>query len=285
MNRGIIVIAHNNRKVDYAKTAIVAAKFAKKNLCVPVSLITDESTVEWMKSQGDYDYAERLFDKIISVDRPLTDNERIIHDGSEQEKVPFINSNRSKVWDLTPYDRTLLIDSDFLIMTDELSNYWDSQSDLLIGHSFNDIQGTRKGYLDTWVSETGIHLYWATTVMFTKNEMTKVFFGLVDYIRENYKYYADLFRFDPRQYRNDISFSIAKHILDGFGTTGLSLPPIFTVQDKDVLEDIKDDSSMIFSVKSFEGLENFIAASVKNRDVHIMNKQSIVRNYQRLRDL
>lgn len=285
MNKGILVIAHNNRKVDYAKTAIIAAKFAKKNLQVPVSLITDQSTIDWMKDEGDYEYAESLFDKIILVERPITNNERLLSDGTLKEKIPFINSNRSSVWQLTPYDRTLLIDSDFLIMSDELNNYWDINEDILIGKSFNDIHGHRKGFLDTWVSETGVHLYWATTVMFTKNEKTKIFFDLVDYIKENYKYYADLFRFNSTQYRNDISFSIAKHILDGFETSTTALPPIFTVQDTDVLEKINDDSRMIFSVKAWETETGFYAASIKNKDVHIMNKQSIVRNYQRLRDL
>lgn len=285
MNKGVVIIAHNNRKVDYAKMAVVAAKFAKKNLAVPVSLITDSSTVEWMQQSNTYDVAQVIFEKIILVPRPSTSNERVLYDGTAHDKIPFLNSNRCSVWDYTPYERTLLIDSDFIINSPLLNNYWDLEEDLLIANELNDIQGDRIGVLDKWTSETGVHLYWATTIMFTKNQYTKIFFQLVDFIRENYKYYADLFRFRSDQYRNDISFSVAKHILDGFEKLNSTLPPILTIQDKDILEKINDDGNMIFSIKSVNDPESFYMAAVKNQDVHIMNKQSVIRNFERLFNL
>ena len=285
MNKGVIILAHNNRKIDYAKIAIVAAKFAKKNLEVPVSMITDEATVEWMYQSKIWPTAESLFDKIITVDRPVTDNQRILHDGTDQDRVPFLNSNRSVVWKYTPYERTLMIDSDFITCSDNLNHYWDVDEDIMISGRFNDVQGDRCGVLDQWVSETGVHLYWATTVMFTKNKNTEIFFQLVDYVRENYRYYADLFRFRSDQYRNDISFSVAKHIMDGFEKSNITLPDILTVQDKDILEKVNDDGRLVFAVKSQIDAESFYLASIKDQDVHIMNKQSIIRNYDRLMSL
>lgn len=285
MNKGIVILAHNNREVDYAKMAIVAAKFAAKNLSVPVSLISDQPTIDWMKQSGTFHQAENIFEKIILVDRPLTDNRRILHDGTQCATVPFLNSNRSIVWSHTPYDRTLLIDSDYIIMSDRLSSYWDVDEDVMIAKSFNDVQGDRTGVLDLWVSETSVHLFWATAVMFTKNENSKRFFQLVDFVKENYKYYADLFRFRPDQYRNDISFSVASHILNGFETPVNSLPPVLTVQGKDILEKINDDGKMIFSIKKWNDDESYYLISIKDQDVHIMNKQSIIRHYERLIDL
>lgn len=282
MNKGVVVLAHNNRQVDYAKMAIIAGKFAAENLHVPVSLITDDATVEWMQQSHTWTLAESIFDKIITVPRPITGNQRILHDGTDQACVPFLNSNRSVIWEHTPYQRTLLIDSDFIICSDQLSHYWDIEQDIMISDGLNDIQGDRYGVLDQWTSETGVHLYWATTVLFTKNANTKIFFQLVDYVRENYKYYADLFRFRSDQYRNDISFSVAKHILDGFEKSSVALPRVLTVQDKDMLESINDDGRMIFAVKSATDAESFYMASVKDQDVHVMNKQSIIRHYDRL---
>ena len=52
MTQGIILYAHNNRTVDYALMAVIAGGLAKKNLQVPVSLITDESTIAWMKESN-----------------------------------------------------------------------------------------------------------------------------------------------------------------------------------------------------------------------------------------
>ncbi len=285
MKRGILIYAHNNRSVDYALMAIISGGLAKKNLNVPASLVTDPSTVEWMRTSGSLNTASQIFENIIIVSRPETDNQRRLHDGDTDNYVPFINSNRDSAWDLTPYDRTLLIDSDFLIMSDHLSKYWEVEDDLLIGESNNDIyDNARLGYLDKYISEVGVKLYWATTVMFTKNENTKLFFDTVNFIKENYKHYADIFRFDDRQFRNDIAFSIAKHILDGYEES-LSgrLPPVLTTLDKDILCDVKENKLQFLINHRLDN--NFCAATVSNLDIHIMNKQSIIRNKDKLLEM
>lgn len=286
MNKGVLIFAHNNRQVDYARMALVSGKLANKHLGVPVSLVSDESTITWMKESKIYDKAVTLFDKIIITERPPEDQNRVMYDGKEKVVSLFKNSNRSSVWDLTPYDRTLLIDTDYFIFSNMLNDYWDVNSDLLISESYNDILGSeRVGYLDKYISDTGIKMLWATTVMFTKNENTKVFFDLVEHIRRNYSRFADIYRFDNRIYRNDISFSIARHILYGFETDNdYSLPPVFSSIDKDILYKIDNDLNLLFLVNT-PNRENYYAASVKNRDVHIMNKQSVTRNLDRLLEL
>jgi hypothetical protein len=277
MNKGILIFAHNSRDVDYALMSLVSGSFAKKNLQVPVSLVVDKFTVEWMKTSNIYDQSLDVFDKIIVIEKPVTQNTRLLHDGYSSKTVPFVNSNRASVWDLTPYDRTLLIDSDFLIMSNTLNEYWNADASVMLSPSMQDVRGDRKGVLDSWVSETGIPLYWATTVMFTKNEESKIFFNLVDTIRTNYNYFSDLFRFNPTQYRNDISFSIAKHMLDGFETRSEDLPPILTLLDKDLVHSIESNQIRIFLNDSMSE-DHVVMASIKNADVHVMNKQSIIRN-------
>jgi hypothetical protein len=276
MTRGILIIAHNSRQVDYAKTAIIAGGFARKNLGLPVSLVTDKATLNWMKESGTFQKASEIFDNIIETTRPQITNYRNLHDGLKADNVPFINATRSSAYELTPYDQTLLIDSDFLIMTDDLNRYWDTKHSVLVSDSMNDLVGNRIGVLDRWTSETGVQLFWATTVMFTKNDTAKTFFNLVEYVKENYNYYSDLFRFDSRQYRNDISFSVALHIMSGFEKPVNSLPPILTSGSKDILESIGCDGSL--KILTNVG-EEFALASIKNRDVHIMNKQSLIRHY------
>lgn len=285
MNKGIVIYAHNNRKLDYAFMAVVAGSLATTHLKVPVSIITDQSTIEWMKESEIYKKAEMLFDNIIIVDRPDTDNRRRLSDGTSEDVVPFLNSTRTSIWELTPYDRTLLIDSDYFIFSDHLNEYWDIDQDIMIGESVNDINDKdRMGYHDRYVSDTGIKLYWATTVMFTKNERSKFFFDTVSYVKENYSFYADLYRFDPRQYRNDISFSIAKHIIDGFETINqVMLPPVLTAIDRDILCEVTQ-TGLTFLINYDLGT-NFCAAKMSNIDIHIMNKQSIQRNRNQLLSL
>jgi hypothetical protein len=279
MNRGALIFAHNNRNIDYALIALISGSLVKKNLQVPVSLVTDSSTITWMKESGRYDQAVAVFDKIITVPKPITNNARRLNDGANGEVVPFVNTNRASVWDLTPYDRTLLLDSDFLIFSDKLNEYWDVDEDILIANAMNDVYDqSRVGYHDRYVSDTGIHLYWATTVMFTKNQRAKSFFDLVEFIRVNYQYYGDLFRFDTRQYRNDIAFSVAKHIIDGFETnTAMTLPSLLTILDRDILHSVDENGKLTFLVTPMAD-SNYCAIAMKNTDLHIMNKQSIIRN-------
>lgn len=285
MTRGILIFAHNNRDIDYALLSLISGALAKKNLSLPVSLITDQSTIDWMKHSTIYDRAKSIFDKIILTDKPVTDNSRKLHDGEIGKIVPFVNLNRNDVYSLTPYDQTLLIDSDFLIFSDNLNNYWDSSDKVLLGRAINDVVGTeRLGYHDRFISDTGSHLYWATTVMFTKNEYSKNFFTLLAHVKENYQYFADLYRFHVKNYRNDIAFSITQHIIDGNETyASLHLPSVFSFLDRDVLHSVENDK-LIFLVKSLSD-EKYCAVSVKDTDIHVMNKSSIIRNADALLEL
>lgn len=285
MKKGILIFAHNNRSVDYALMSIISGGLAKKHLGVPASLVTDPSTVEWMRESGILSKATDIFENLIIVDRPESNNLRVLHDGEVKEQVPFINSNRSNAWDLTPYDRTLLIDSDFLIFSNTLGNYWDIDESVLIGNSINDIASNdRTGYHDNYISDVGIKMYWATTVMFSKDSNSKLFFETVNHIRDNYKLYSDIFRFNPRQFRNDIAFSIAKHIVDGFeDINSPTLPAVLSLFDKDILDDV-NGNKLIFLIET--NLNTFYCAASSNlTDVHIMNKQSIIRNKDKLLEL
>ena len=69
MKKGILIFAHNSRDIDYALMSLISAKFAKTNLQVPVSLVVDKFTIEWMQTSGIYDLSLETFDKIIEIDK------------------------------------------------------------------------------------------------------------------------------------------------------------------------------------------------------------------------
>ena len=285
MTNGILIFAHNNPQIDYGLMAIISGGLAKKTLRVPVSLVTDKWTIAWLKESNMYSKAESIFDKIIEVEKPVTKNYRKLHDGFNSQTIPFENSNRFSVWDLSPYDKTLMIDSDYLVFSTALNEYWNIEAPVMMSHSMNDVTGERAGILDNRVSETGIHMFWATTVMFDKSPESQFFFKLVDFIKDNYRYYADLFRFNSKQFRNDIAFSIAKHIMNGFETEFVyTLPPIFTIFDKDILLDV-DKEKLIFLVDKPLDCGSFWVSATEGVDVHVINKQSIIRNKDKLLEL
>lgn len=277
ISKGILIFAHNSRQLDYVRLALISGKLAANKLMVPVSLVTDDVTLTWSRDSGIYDKLDNVFENIIVADRPNMSNQRNLRDGDETERIPFINSNRCMAWDLTPYERTLVIDSDFLILSDNLSKFWDINEDFMISESAQDLNHSdRLGYHDKYISDTGIKLNWATTFIFTKNKTTKIFFDFCKVIYENYQYYADLFKFDGRQYRNDIAFSIALHVFNGFTTKEqIFLPPVKTVLDSDILIDIVEED-LIFVLKNQIGQE-YVACRVADQDVHFMNKQNLLR--------
>lgn len=285
MSRGIVLFAHNTRQVDYIRLALLSARLATKYLKVPVTLVTDESTLDWAKKSKIYQLINETFERVILDEIETSNNYRILHDGNLKEKISFRNNSRFKIWDLTPYDRTLLIDSDFLIFSDTLSNYWDVDQDFLISPRINDINSQdRMMHHDRYISEAGTKLLWATTIMFTKNQSTKMLFNFVEHIYENYNMYSEIYRYDNRVYRNDISFSLANHILQGFAPSSeYFLPPVLSTIDKDILVDVNKDKLKFLIDQSIQN--RYIVTSIDSQDIHVMNKQSIIRNFDKLMEL
>lgn len=277
MNNGVLIFAHNSMELSYLTLAIVSGKLAKKNLRVSVSLVTDQKSLDEVADTDINSQINEIFDHVIIINTPNTDNVRNLQDGTDSHVIPFVNSSRPSAWELTPYYRTLLIDSDFLIFSDHLNNYWETD-ELLINGAINDIcLSDRLSYNEQNVSASGVKLLWATNVMFTKNAESKIFFNLVEHIRANYDVYREIYKFDTIQYRNDISFSIAHHIMSGFIPNSLNyFPKIFTAIDKDILFMVKDCGKLLFLIAQPNG--NYTATSFKNLDVHVMNKKSILRH-------
>ena len=284
MNNGIIIFAHNSKEIDYALMSIIAGGLAKKHLHVPVSLITDLSTISWLKQSHKYEKALAVFDKIIEIPSPQTTNHRRLHDGTVSTVVPFVNASRCDAWTVTPYDRTLLIDSDYLIFTDSLSKYWDCNTNIMISPGMLGINGDRGGVLDQWVVDEGVPIYWATTVMFTKNNESKIFFDLVSFIKQNYLTYSEIFKFNPAIFRNDIAFGIAKHILNGYEIDKFNnLPLVLTSSDKDIIHSV--NATGIKLIINDPTANNTLLVNITNRDIHVMNKQAIIREADTLLEL
>jgi repressor of nif and glnA expression len=64
MTQGILIYAHNTRAVDYALLAVISAGLAKKHLSMPATLVTDDSTISWMKQSQLFEIANTVFENI-----------------------------------------------------------------------------------------------------------------------------------------------------------------------------------------------------------------------------
>lgn len=271
MSKGVLLFALNNAEIDYIKLAEDAARRVHKFLNVPVSVVTDSDSANTISDKT-------LFDNVILVDNESYHLKRF-HDGEKTAKAHWKNSHRNSSFELSPYDDTLVIDVDYVVNSDVLSYCWDQPHDFLIYKSFFDI-GQRKDVSEfTYISDYSIPFYWATVFFFRKSEETKIFFDLIDHIRENWVYYKLLYRFNTSIYRNDHAFSIAIHVMNGYCKSGWAKPLpgrlLYTI-DKDVLVNMSD-TDFLFLIEKEKYQGEYTVLKTKNVNVHIMNKFSIGR--------
>ena len=286
MTNGVLMFAHNNQEIDYGMMAYVSAKHVEKYLKVPVSLVTDSGTINWL-DKSDLGF-KNAFDKIILTDdlSPAHIQLRRFHDGSiDYKKANFNNGFRIKSYDFSPYDKTLVIDTDVLIRNDRLKNIWNSNTDFMIDSNHIDILYNRNRIEFNRVSEYTIDFYWATIFYFEKTEWTKTFFDLCQHVCENYEYYRFIYQIAPPLMRNDFVFSIAIHIMNGFNnkTHPQSLPAnLYYTIDSDVLQQVDSTGNLIFLLEKENILGEYTLAKIGNQNVHIMNKFSFNRNIPNL---
>lgn len=281
MSNGILFFAQNNNQIDYAKMAYIASRYARKNLNVPVSIVTDVGTQTWMLENNKI-ALEDVFDKVILVDeRDSISNPRRYYDGSlDYKKAQFKNNHRAWAYEFSPYNKTLVLDVDLLVVNDRLNAVWDTDADFMINKVSHDLARDRNNFEFTRVSDHGIDFFWATAFYFEKTLWTKTFFELCQHIVENYEYYRFAYRIDNPLLRNDYIFSIAVHIMGGFSNDLIppSLPcDIYYTVDRDELIKINDDKSFTFLIQKKNIIGEYTLARTNNQNIHIMNKFSINR--------
>ena len=285
-SKGVLLFAHNNSEIDYGMMAYICAKYIEKNLNVPVSLATDTGTVRWLDQQ-DPKFKDQ-FDQIILTDHipsPVT-QEKKYYDGSlEYKKLNFGNGYRFNCYEFSPYEKTLVLDTDVLITNDRLKHIWDSKTDFMINSDHFDLARDRDVFEFQRVQDHGIDFYWATMFYFEKTAWCKVFFDLCNHIIENYEFYRFVYQIPGQLMRNDYVVSIAIHIINGFDNKVKpeSLPcQIYYTVDRDELIKVDSDKEFLFLIQKKEYVGQYTLSRTSNQILHIMNKYSIIRNADRL---
>ena len=277
MSRGIVFFGINNSRVNYLQLAGIAARFAKHHLKVPTCIITDTASLE------QYPAAKNEFDIIRLVeDTPqLFQNVRKYKDTQYYSfDDTFKNETRSQVYELTPFDETLLVDCDYLICGDTLNAVWGCAEDVLINKDAHLLNHTPMGGNEYRLNDYGIRMYWATVIYFKKSAQAKLLFDLVQHIKENWDFYKLIYDFPGNLFRNDFAFSIAIHILSGNTESELfkRLPysSLTTATDLDQLYKVKSPNEILMFHNDRKETWKFQAVLLKGIDVHCMNKLSIL---------
>lgn len=276
MTRGILLVANNNESIDYIMQACFLATRIKKYLNLPVSLITD--TPEVIKIE--YTEYFELFDSIISHSPITAYTTKTYRDGQFAEKpLKFKNSSRASVYDLTPYDETIVLDTDIILFNDSYLKCFEQQHDFLIYKNALDLGTERVSNDFKFISDSGVEFYWATCIFFRKTKENRVFFDLIKHIQENWDHYRLIYHISSGVFRNDFAFSIAIHIMNGFssGRFAKEFPgKLMYTTDRSELVEITENSILLLLDRP-DRLGCNTPLRVNDTTVHFMNKFSLDR--------
>ena len=129
MTKGVVLFAQNNHSLDYIKQAIFCAKKIKKHLNLPVAIATDNA--DYLTEN--YPYYEKYIDYVIELDWKECKQKRIMRDGTMSDRdLEWRNHDRGTVYDITPFDETLVMDTDFIVGNDIFLNAFDAPDDFLL---------------------------------------------------------------------------------------------------------------------------------------------------------
>jgi len=281
--RGFVMFAHNNPSLDYGTMALCNALMIKKHLKEnKVALISDLGTVGHLESNFSDVIMRKAFDRII-INEPNAEEAGTRRFGDTRYTSftdTYKNTNRPNIYDLTPFEETVMIDADYLMLDDTMDLVWDHAHDFLCNRKTVDLDHNSNNFgFDNRFNEMSIPLYWATAIYFRKTDNSKLIFELMNFIRENYAYYQYLYRFNHSGYfRNDYALSIAIHMANNLMEYGsinpLPIDHILFSMEHDEMHRF-DDGKCLITSEPVQG--EFYMHSVSS-NLHMMNKRSILRN-------
>jgi len=196
MSRGALLFAFNTDTVDYFSMAVYTAKRINHFLNLPVTVITD--SIENNLNQ------EYRFDNII-----YTNSDK----SNFKEQKLWINKGRYEAFEYSPYDETLLLDSDYIVNSDKLLSLFDMYDDFCC-HNTTDFLFYSDKKQET-IGKYGFDTLWATVLLFKKTKRVNQIFECMKMIQNNYDHYIKLYGMYNTMYRNDYALGIAHHIVNG----------------------------------------------------------------------
>lgn len=257
MTTGALIFAFNNEHTDYVAMAAWSAQRIRRHLKIPVAVVTDQTRHP--------DLAR--FDHVIAA-AAATGGTRWFED--YQATVSWHNAGRVDAYALTPWDRTLVLDADYVVCSDRLGAIVEADQDFMCHRlAVNMSTGDELDGLNSF-GRARMPMWWATAMMFRRSNTAQYIFDSMNMIRDNWQHYRDLYAIDRSTYRNDFALSIALGIVHGHTTHAGDIPwPLMSVMPEDRLEQVDDDCFNI----TFRNSENKLqSVSWNGFDFHAMGK-------------
>ncbi len=288
--KGFLYYAHNGA-INYLKLSICSALSGRFQLSeFKATVVTDVESISSL-DDSDRGLLYDLFEKVIIDDffKVEQDNTRFVVDGQTTHGIQaWYNKTRFNAYEDSDYDETILIDVDFIFQDNNLEKLWGSEMPILMNKKIvpvlNEDDSRKLGFAKSeMVGGFTIPMFWATVVYFDRSDFSRDFFNMVNHIQDNYFYYQKLYQVNDKSYRNDFSFSIALHILNGYRTPGQEweIPYGFVLsrQYDTVFRVDRGQILLILDVRNRKNPHQLF--NVQKMSLHCMNKISLLEHYDR----
>jgi len=263
MTRGALLFAFNSPKYDYFAMAIATAKRINHFLGIPVSVVTDEDSIGSNNVE--------CFDKVIIA---TADKSNV------RDKILWLNKGRYRAYELSPYDETLLLDTDYVVNSDKLLKTFDIGVDFCChdATSFMMHPGAPQEVLSAYSFTT----LWATVIMFRKTPRAKHIFECLEMVQKNYGHYANIHNFIAGVFRNDYALTLALRIANGHSTDPTDIIPwnlLHIGKNTSVYKNNEDEFNTEYTVMFDNWQRGKIRKEytiIKDCDFHVMNKDNFM---------
>lgn len=263
MSKGVILFAHNTPKTDYFKMATITAQRINHFLNLPVSVVTNTSI-----DVNNYDYK---FDNVYYADKD---------ESNKKDKEVWMNKGRFRCWEYTPYDETIVLDTDYMVNSSKLLNVFDYYDDFATHNTTSFLM--RPDAPQERMSNFSYNTLWATVMFFKKTSRTKQLFQCLEMVQQNYDHYANIHNFVAGLYRNDYGLSMALRAVNGQTECKrdyIPWPLLHVGQNTHVYR----NDNWIYNTEYTVLFDNWTRGkirkeyiTVKDTDFHVMNKQNFL---------
>lgn len=204
MSRGYIVIAQNNGTVDYLQQAYALALNLKltQSTVNNLTVCVDANTKKLITAKH-----KAVFDNIVDI--PWND---------DAESASWKINNKWKYYYMSPYDETVILDTDMIFPTD-VSYWWDimSQHDVWSTTHVRTYRGdivTSNYYRHYFVANKLPNVYTAF-FYFKKSELASELFAMIEIIFQHWQrmFYKYMPKGKPDWLSGDVAFALAMQLL------------------------------------------------------------------------
>jgi hypothetical protein len=242
MRTGAVIFARNNEQIDYVAMARWSARNIERHLGIPTHIITD--------------------------DEPNKNTRHFTDVGN----VTWHNHNRMDAYRLTPWDRTLVLDADYVVATDQLKSLLEVDQDFLAPRWAYDVTGCDAFEGLNSFGANRMPMWWATVMMFRRSRQAELIFNSMQMIRDNWTHYRNLYKNTTTTYRNDHALSVALGIVNGHTLEHNSIPwALASLTPAHKLTQLSQDRYRV----DFVNTENQTRWIELRQDFHAMGKQQL----------